>query len=158
MSDLNQPELTEWAKSHAHHNPHPSEIEAAEKAFFRAGTLKKKIYDLLFVAGDTGMTPEEICDVIGYNTFAGENTVRRRITDLQKAGRIRHHPELITRANRAGNKVLVWIVGSDPDNQKTKIQILQERIKELKADLRNERARNDFLQTYLETRPKENQK
>lgn len=129
-----QLELDEWAKEHAHHNPHDSEIAAAEKAFLRAGTLKEKIYNLLLAAGNAGMTPEEISNALGYNTSDGGNTVRRRMIDLQKSGMIRHHPELITRTNKAGNEALVWVVGSDPNNQKTKIQILQDRVRDLRME------------------------
>lgn len=130
-----QLDLTEWAAEHTHHDPYESELAAAEKAFARAGTLKQKIYDILVAAGDEGMTPEEISSSLGYHTSDGGNTVRRRMIDLQKAGAIRYHAELITRKNKAGNDALVWVVGSDPDNQKTKIQVLQERIKELSEEL-----------------------
>jgi len=98
-------------RSHTHSNGWASEIEAFSKALKSANSIKLQILGELERAGQlAGLTPDEFVEMHGGLI----NTVRRRFTDLWKEGKIRHHPQSLTRKNSAGNSCVAWIIGNDP--------------------------------------------
>jgi hypothetical protein len=98
-------------RSHTHSNGWASEIEAFSKALKSANSIKLQILGELERAGQlAGLTPDEFVEVHGGLI----NTVRRRFTDLWKEGKIRHHPQALTRKNSAGNSCVAWVIGNDP--------------------------------------------
>jgi hypothetical protein len=98
-------------RSHTHSNGWASEVEAFEKALKSANSIKLQILEELDRAGALkGLTPDEFVEMHGGLI----NTVRRRFTDLWKEGKIRHHPQSLTRKNSSGNACVAWVLGYDP--------------------------------------------
>lgn len=97
-------------KTHTHAQGFITEVLAFEKANKVSKSIKSKILDELEQAGDKGLTPDEFVEMHGGLI----NTVRRRFTDLWKAGQIRHHPDSLTRRNPSGNACVAWVLGVDP--------------------------------------------
>lgn len=123
--------LFEWAERHQHHNPHAGEEAAAEKAAKQSVALKPRIYQAILDAGHYGLTPDEFCKDTGKLI----NTVRRRITDLWKEGKVRHHPDELHRTNDDGNDCIVWVAGTDPAGTKTRHEKLKDENKILRQAL-----------------------
>jgi hypothetical protein len=104
-----------------------TEEAALSKVAPTLAAMKAKIYGDLLMEGERGLTPDEFSDRHGKLI----NTVRRRFTDMWKDGLIRHHPDLNTRPNRAGNECVVWVIGKDPycsGSSDTRIQRLREQL------------------------------
>lgn len=97
-------------RTHTHANGPMTEVLAFEKANKVSKSIKAKILDELEQAGEVGLTPDEFVEMHGGLI----NTIRRRFTDLWKAGQIRHHPEGLTRKNPSGNACVTWVLGADP--------------------------------------------
>jgi len=97
-------------RTHTHSLGHMTEVLAFEKADKNSRSIKRKILEELEQAGEIGLTPDEFVEMHGGLI----NTIRRRFTDLWKAGQIRHHPEGKTRKNAAGNACVTWVLGLDP--------------------------------------------
>ena len=100
MNDLN---------THTHRNGLQTEVDAFVKASKRMDSTKLKIIFEIGCAGANGLTPDEFVE----NHGGLINTVRRRFTDLWKEGKIKHHPILLERKNRAGNNCVTWVIGKD---------------------------------------------
>ena len=104
-------------RSHTHSNGWASELEAYGKAAKSASSVKLQILAELERCGQlTGLTPDEFVEMHGGLI----NTVRRRFTDLWKEGKIRHHPQSLTRKNSAGNQCVAWVLGNDPEAYQTR--------------------------------------
>lgn len=100
----------EELKTHIHSRGLMTEVLAFERAAAVSKTMKSRILEDLKRSGDAGLTPDEWAEANG----ALINTVRRRFTDLWKAGQIRHHPGDLTRKNSSGNACVAWVLGADP--------------------------------------------
>ena len=104
-------------RSHTHSNGWASELEAYGKAAKTASSVKLQILSELERCGQlAGLTPDEFVEMHGGLI----NTVRRRFTDLWKEGKIRHHPQSLTRKNSAGNQCVAWVLGNDPEAYQTR--------------------------------------
>ena len=117
--------LAGFVREHTHNSGLPTERAAAEKASIKAGSIKDQILQNLSSGSEFGLTPDEFCD----RTNGLINTIRRRFTDLWKEGRIRHHPEIKTRRNSAGNDCVVWVLGRDNNITPSRIELLKAEIK-----------------------------
>ena len=95
--------------THTHRNGLQTEVDAFVKASKRMDSTKLKIIFEIGCAGANGLTPDEFVEIHGGLI----NTVRRRFTDLWKEGKIKHHPILLERKNRAGNNCVTWVIGKD---------------------------------------------
>jgi hypothetical protein len=95
--------------THTHRNGLQTEVDAFVKASKRMESTKSKIIFEIGCAGENGLTPDEFVENYGGLI----NTVRRRFTDLWKEGKIKHHPTLLERKNRAGNNCVTWVIGKD---------------------------------------------
>ena len=95
--------------THTHRNGLQTEVDAFVKASKRMDSTKLKIIFEIGCAGANGLTPDEFVE----NHGGLINTVRRRFTDLWKEGKIKHHPILLERKNRAGNNCVTWVIGKD---------------------------------------------
>ena len=95
--------------THTHRNGLQTEVDAFVKASKRMDSTKLKIIFEIGCAGANGLTPDEFVE----NHGGLINTVRRRFTDLWKEGKIKHHPTLLERKNRAGNNCVTWVIGKD---------------------------------------------
>lgn len=131
-------ELDLFETTHCHHEPHRGELEAARKSGCIRETMQAHILERIRQAGPPGLTPDEY----SQDHSALINTVRRRFTDLWKAGKIRHHPEELHRKNSAGNLCLAWVEGTDPDCEllrgrglETRIRKLEERVERLTIEI-----------------------
>ena len=123
MNDLN---------THTHRNGLQTEVDAFVKASKRMDSTKLKIIFEIGCAGANGLTPDEFVE----NNGGLINTVRRRFTDLWKEGKIKHHPILLERKNRAGNNCVTWVIGKDekPVPRKSKrpwVGLTDDEIKEI---------------------------
>ena len=106
-------------RSHTHSSGWGTEIEAYGKAAKSASSVKLQILAELERCGQlTGLTPDEFVEMHGGLI----NTVRRRFTDLWKEGKIRHHPQSLTRKNSAGNQCVAWVLGNDPQAYQTRVK------------------------------------
>lgn len=94
---------------HLHAQPRTSEVAAAAAVAGQIVALKTGILAWAKRAGEHGLTPDEY----SAETGALINTVRRRFTDIWKAGQLR--PTELTRKNRRGNPETVWVLGEDPN-------------------------------------------
>ena len=97
-------------RTHTHADGLMTEVLAFEKANKVSKSIKVKILEELEQAREMGLTPDEFVEMHGGLI----NTIRRRFTDLWKAGQIRHHPEGLTRKNLSGNACVTWVLGVDP--------------------------------------------
>ena len=97
-------------RTHTHSNGLMTEVLAFERANKVSKSIKVKILEELQQVGELGLTPDEFVEMHGGLI----NTIRRRFTDLWKAGQIRHHPEGLTRKNLSGNACVTWVLGVDP--------------------------------------------
>lgn len=98
-------------RTHTHSDAWDTETEAFNKAAKSANSIKLSILYQIDKAGAVnGLTPDEFVSANGGLI----NTIRRRFTDLWKEGKIRHHPNGLTRANSAGNQCVTWVIGNDP--------------------------------------------
>ena len=116
-----------FVRTHTHNSGYATEGAAAERAQIRAGSIKDQILCRL-EEQEVGLTPDEFCE----QTNGLINTVRRRFTDLWKEGRIRHHPEIATRMNAAGNECVVWVLGRDDHITPSRIELLHAEIRRLR--------------------------
>jgi len=98
--------------THTHRNGLQTEVAAFVKASKRMDSTKLKIIFDIGYAGANGLTPDEFVE----NHGGLINTVRRRFTDLWKEGKIKHHPILLERKNRAGNNCVTWVIGKDENS------------------------------------------
>lgn len=98
-------------RTHTHARGLATEVVAFNKAQKISKALKLRIIEELSICGESGMTPDEF--VLAYGGLI--NTVRRRFTDLWKEGKIRHHPDKLTRKNASGNPCVAWVLGEDPE-------------------------------------------
>ena len=98
-------------KTHVHSNGLPTEIAAFTKASYKINSIKLQILETLKEAAEMGLTPDDF--VLKHGGLI--NTIRRRFTDLWKEGKIKHHPNLLTRKNFAGNDCVTWVLGRDID-------------------------------------------
>jgi hypothetical protein len=97
-------------KTHTHSRGLMTEVLAFGRANKVSKSIKAKILQELEQAGEMGLTPDEFVEMHGGLI----NTIRRRFTDLWKAGQIRHHPRGLTRKNPSGNACVTWVLGVDP--------------------------------------------
>jgi transcription initiation factor IIE alpha subunit len=86
------------------HNPQRTSVMAAEKAFPKTGSLKRKVYDYFISRGEFGATDQEIESALGLSG----NTVRPTRQSLQKDGYILDSG--FTRSNANNNQCIVWCV------------------------------------------------
>jgi hypothetical protein len=89
-----------WPPSHR--DPHATEVTAAAKVAAHTGSIRLKVYLLVSMKGDTGLTGDEALKILGGK----ESTVRTRFTELKDLGMITANGD--TRANRYGNAEMVW--------------------------------------------------
>jgi hypothetical protein len=118
-------------ETHIHREGHATERMAATRA--EAGALPIKQHILALLAENPGgVTPDEYCLEFGGLI----NTVRRRFTDLWKEGRIRHHPDGLTRRNISDNECVVWVLGEDSGRKPSRFVEMQSEIARLRGLLR----------------------
>jgi hypothetical protein len=126
-------------KTHAHDNPHQTELEALFKADKGAAPMKAQIEKAVERAGPNGLTPDMFSAAGGKDSAGRDklliNTVRRRFTDLRLAGAIRYHPDGVTFENRKGNQELAYVMGSESDLPKSRLRRLLDENAELKAKI-----------------------
>lgn len=100
-------------RTHVHGRGSEGERHAAARASRGASEIWRQILEAIGKAGPNGLTPDEFAEATGMLI----NTVRRRFTDLWKAGHIRHHIEGLHRPNAAGNPCRAWMLGADPNRE-----------------------------------------
>lgn len=118
-------------ETHVHRDGHATERMAASKADLSALPIKKHILALL-AEEPRGITPDEYCLKFGGLI----NTARRRFTDLWKEGKIRHHPDGLTRVNVSGNECVVWVLGEDAGRKPSRFEEMAREIARLRGLLR----------------------
>lgn len=84
--------------------PHATSA-AAERSIIRAApNLRRRVFDAIEAAGAAGLIAEEVEGATGL----GGNTVRPRLMELAKEGRIMRAPRV--RPTRSGRCAVVWVV------------------------------------------------
>lgn len=86
-----------------HASPTATEVEAVTKVAPHLTAMKAAIMAAVESSGEPGLTPDEYADAHGLLI----NTVRRRFTDLWKAGQIRKNG--VSRPNGNGNRSAAWV-------------------------------------------------
>ena len=84
-------------------------IEAAELIKAGAETIRKKVFDVIANKGVFGATPDEVADLLALSAF----TVRPRVTELYKQGKIERKDK---RKNQSGRAAYVYIVSKEHIN------------------------------------------
>lgn len=121
-----------FVQSHTHSHGFSTEKSAALKAEIKALSTKDRIVKRLSEKPE-GLTPDEFCKEVNGLI----NTIRRRFTDLWKEGKIRHHPESMTRLNDSKNECVVWILGKDPNLKMSRFEKMSAEITRLQALLKS---------------------
>ena len=118
----------DFATSHARKSDPLTSKDAARKAEINSMSIKNKIIQRLSDEPLTGLTPDEFNEEVDGLI----NTIRRRFTDLWKEGKIRHHPNGLTRINSAKNECVAWVIGEDENRKPSRVQVMKNEIYRLR--------------------------
>lgn len=99
---MTEPSLFDTPSAPLHHEPRPTEVEAAMKIERHLGPLLKLVYRDIIRAGSRGLTGDELC---ASHPDLNPYSLRPRLSQLSDRGLISTKG---ARPNRRGNGETVW--------------------------------------------------